>query len=121
MCVNKHTAFTGISGILRGPRATRSPSYGRPRSSMLAFLFSVKDFILILVFGVLNSSDILPVSCSMSFPNLISPSTKNNITEGMARGEKITDYEFNQWFTGFTDAEGHFSIAISKTLKKCIF
>jgi hypothetical protein len=85
-------------------------------SSMLAFLFSVKDFILILIFGVLNSSDILPVSCSMSLPFLISPNTIDNITEGVARGDKITDFppggrevsrrvdsEFNQWFTGFTD------------------
>ncbi len=84
-------------------------------SSMLAFLFSVKDFILILVFGVLNSSYIIPVSCSMPFSLLISPNTKDNITKGVARGEKITDSEFNQWFTGFTDGERHFSIAISKS------
>ena len=30
-------------------------------------------------------------------------------------GEGITDSEFNQWFTGFTDGEGHFSIAISQS------
>ena len=32
-----------------------------------------------------------------------------------SNGEDITDSEFNQWFTGFTDGEGHFSIAISQS------
>ena len=30
-----------------------------------------------------------------------------------SNGEGITDSEFNQWFTGFTDGEGHFFISIS--------
>ena len=66
----------------------------------------------------------------MSLPFLIFPNTKNNITKGVERGEDITDSEFNQWFTGFTDGDfrrhqwwlkaglrpsGHFSIAISKS------
>jgi hypothetical protein len=52
----------------------------------------------------------------MTLPLLIYPNTKDNTTtKGLKGAENITDSEFNQWFTGFTDEEGHFSIAINKS------
>lgn len=60
------------------------------------------------------SSKLAKSSHGMGLPSRTVSNSNNKSVR--VRSSQMSDQEFNEWFTGFTDAEGNFYIAISKNV-----